>query len=146
MYNDEKWDLRYINLAKEVAKWSKDPSRKIGAVIVGNMGQIISQGFNGLPRGIEDLTERYENREEKYRFTVHAEANAIYNAIHNGSSCSNSTIYITGLPACHECAKAIIQVGIRRVVMDTPPIDNWKESAELSLRMFSESGIQVTFI
>lgn len=140
------WEGRYLGIAKNVASWSKDPSRKIGAVIVGDKGQIISQGFNGFPRGIKDTEQRYNDREIKYKFVVHAEANAIYNAIHNGATTSGATIYVHGLPVCHECAKAIIQVGIRRVVMDThPDLTTWQESGNLSLEMFAEAGIEVKF-
>lgn len=141
------WEKRYLDIAKDVASWSKDPSKKIGAVIVGNKGQIISQGYNGFPRGIEDYKSRYENRETKYKYVVHAESNAIYNAIHNGANTDGATIYVTGLPVCHECAKAIIQVGIRRVIMDTRPDETtWKESGNLSLDMFNEVGIEYKFV
>lgn len=141
-----KWDKRYIQLAKEVAGWSKDPSRQIGAVIVGNKGQIISQGYNGFPRGIADHEDRLQRREVKYKYVVHAEANAIYNAIHNGASTEGATIYVTGLPVCHECAKAIIQTGIKRVVMDSEPEDNWLESGCLAQVMFKEAGVDFTII
>jgi dCMP deaminase len=141
-----KWDKRYIELAKNVAQWSKDPSRKIGALIVGDKGQIISQGYNGFPRGISDDNNRLDNREVKYKYVVHAEANAIYNAIHNGANTNGATIYVTGLPVCHECAKAIIQTGITQVVMDTRPTGNWVESGNLSLEFFKEAGIKVKYI
>lgn len=141
-----KWEDRYLNSAREAASWSKDPSRQIGAVIIGDKGQIISQGYNGFPRGIKDTDERLNNRETKYKYVVHAEANAIYNAQHNGAMVNGSTIYVTGLPVCHECAKAIIQVGIKKVIMDTRPIDNWEESGNLSLEMFDEVGIEYKFI
>lgn len=137
---------RYLSLAKEISTWSKDPSRKIGAVIVGNKGQIISQGYNGFPRGLEDTPERLNNRETKYNYVVHAEANAIYNALYNGAATEGSTIYVTGLPCCHECAKAIIQVGISKVVYDTPSADKWFESTQLALDMFQEAGVKVEFV
>lgn len=146
MKDKQKWDKRYIDLAKNVAQWSKDPSRKIGALIVGEKGQIISQGFNGFPRGIEDYDQRYNDRETKYKYVVHAEANAIYNAIHNGASTNGATIYVTGLPVCHECAKAIIQTGIKEVVMDTKPEGNWIESGNLSLELFAEAGVRVKYV
>ena len=111
-----KWDKRYIGLAKEIAKWSKDPSKQIGAVAIGDKGQVLAQGYNGFPRGIEDTQERYDNREEKYKYVVHAEMNCIYNATYNGVSLEGATIYISGLPVCSECAKGLIQVGIKRVV------------------------------
>ena len=141
-----KWNNRYLNVAKEVASWSKDPSRKIGAVIVGNKGQIISQGYNGFPRGISDKPERYNNRELKYKYVVHAEMNAIYNAIHSGASTDGATIYVTGLPVCHECAKAVIQTGIKKVIMDTKPHDNWTESGQMAIDMFRESGVEFIFL
>ena len=141
------WEKRYLDIAKDVASWSKDPSKKIGAVIVGNKGQIISQGYNGFPRGIEDYKSRYENRETKYKYVVHAESNAIYNAIHNGASTDGATIYVTGLPVCHECAKAIIQVGIRLVVMDTRPDETtWQESGNLSVELLTEAGVEYKFV
>lgn len=146
LFRNDAWHKRYMDIAKEVAKWSKDPSRKIGAVIIGDKGQIISQGYNGFPRGINDDVRRYEDRQTKYKYVVHAEANAIYNAIHNGADCSDSTIYVTGLPVCHECAKAIIQTGIRKVVMDTLPAEAWEESGNLSLEMFKEAGIDYFFL
>lgn len=141
-----KWEKRYLDLAKSVASWSRDPSRKIGAVIVGNQGQIISQGFNGFARGIADTPERYDDRETKYKFVIHAEANAIYNAIHNGASPSGATIFVTGLPVCHQCADAIIQTGVKRVVMDTPPCTGWLESGNLALQKFKEAQVEFKFV
>jgi dCMP deaminase len=142
-----KWDHRYMQLARDIASWSKDPSRQIGAVIVGDMGQIISQGYNGFPRGINDFKERYEDRETKYKYVVHAEANAIYNAIHNGASPRGATIYVTGLPVCHECAKSIIQVGIKEVVMDThPSLTTWKDSGEFAITMMLEAEVAIRFL
>jgi dCMP deaminase len=140
------WHKRYIDLAKTAASWSKDPSRKIGAVIIGENNQIVSLGYNGFPRGINDTTERLNDRETKYKYTVHAEMNAIYNAIHNNASIVGCSIYVTGLPVCRECAKAIIQVGIKNVYMDTKPIDNWKESGEDSIEMFKEARINFFYI
>lgn len=141
-----KWESRYLQIAKDVASWSKDPSRQIGAVVVGEKGQIISQGYNGFPRGINDDYKRYAHRPTKYKYVVHAEMNAIYNAIHNGASTDGATIYVTGLPVCHECAKGIIQSGIKKVVMDSKPRDSWLESCELALSMFDEAGVEYEFI
>ena len=143
---DKKWYKRYIDLAKETASWSKDPSRKIGAVIIGEQGQVISMGYNGFPRGIADTDERLNNRETKYKYVVHAELNCIFNAIHNNASPVGSSIYVTGLPVCNECAKAIIQVGIKNVIMDTKPIDNWKESGETALELFAEAGVNFYYL
>jgi dCMP deaminase len=143
------WSKRYLDIAKEVANWSKDPSTKVGAVIVGLQKQIISQGFNGFPRGIEDKVEKYNDRPVKYQHVVHAEANAIYNAIHNGASPVGGTLYVTGLPVCHECAKAIIQTGIVKVVMDTEiPNDDrpWVESCVIAVEMLKEAGVEIEIL
>lgn len=144
-----KWDLRYLDLAKQIATWSKDPRSQIGAVAVGEHGQVLSQGFNGFPRGIRDTEERLNDRETKLSLVVHAEHNCIYNAGLSGVSLHGSTIYVHGLPVCAECAKGIIQVGIFRVVNrinDAPAKDmtRWLESSKLSQMMFKEAGIRCT--
>ena len=141
------WDNRYMDLAKQVSQWSKDPSRKIGAVAVGKKGQVLSQGYNGFPRGIADSDYRYRDRNKKYKYIVHAEMNVIYNATYNGTSLDGSTLYVYGLPVCSECAKGIVQVGITRVVLfseDTP--DRWKESFETTEKIFKESGVEITWL
>ena len=142
--NTDKWDNRFMDIAQNVGTWSKD-STGIGAVIVGKSKQILSQGYNGFPRSLEDKAERITNREEKLKYTIHAEANAIFNAALNGVDIKGSTIYVSGLPCCSNCALAIIQSDIETVVMDTLPDGKlrWKESAELALEMFKESGIAV---
>lgn len=138
-----KWENRYISLAKEISTWSKDPSRKIGAVAIGENGQVLAQGYNGFPRGIFDYDERYNDRPTKYKYVVHAEMNCIYNATLNGVSLKDSTLYVWGLPVCSECAKGIIQVGIKAVYWSTeeeiPPI--WQESLKLTTDLFSETGL-----
>lgn len=143
----DKWDARYINLAKEVSTWSKDPSSKIGAIAVGGKGDVLSTGYNGFPRHILDGDERYADRQIKYKYIVHAEANCIYNATYNGVSLKGATMYVYGLPCCSECAKAIIQVGVERVVMHGDPFnERWRESVEQTLEMFKEARIDWEFI
>lgn len=142
-----KWDTRYLELAERVASWSKDPSRQIGAVAVGSKGQVLAQGFNGFPRGIVDTADRYNNREIKYKYVVHAEMNVIYNATYNGVSLDGSTLYVSGLPVCSDCAKGIIQVGISRVVMKEQNIpQHWAESWGMTAGMFDEANINWEFI
>jgi dCMP deaminase len=141
-----KWYIRYLKLAKEVATWSKDPSTQVGAVVVGSKGQILSQGYNGFPRGISDSNKRLNDRDVKLSFIVHAEMNAIYNATYSGVSLDGSTIFIHGLPACSECAKGIIQVGIKRVVVSKQCIEarpHWNDSWNKSKSMFAEAGVAI---
>lgn len=137
------WHEKYLGLARHIATWSKDPSKQVGSVAVGNVGQILATGYNGLPRGIADNEERLNNREEKYKLVVHAEINCIYNATHNGVSLKGATLYVWGLPVCCECAKGIIQVGIDKVVIphyNNVP-DKWKESFVDTLKLFNEAGV-----
>jgi dCMP deaminase len=144
--SSDKWDDRYMDMAKLVATWSKDPSSKIGAVAVNEKGQILTTGYNGFPRGIAD-DDRLNDRPVKYKYIVHAEQNAIYNATYNGVSLHGSTMYVAGLPCCSDCAKGIIQVGVRRVVMNGDPTnERWEESTKLTLDMFKESGVEWEFI
>jgi dCMP deaminase len=140
----DKWSERYLDLARAVSTWSKDPSTKIGAVAVGSHGQIISQGYNGFPRGIEDTSERLEVKEEKYKYVVHGEMNCIYNSCLNGLSLKDTTLYVSGLPVCSECAKGIIQVGISTVITqyDKEKVNpNWAQSNLLTKQMFNEANV-----
>lgn len=140
---------RFLEIAGHIAQWSKDPRTRVGAVLVGNKDQIISQGFNGFPRKVEDTSERLNDRTLKNKLVIHAEANAVYNAIFNGASTEGATIYVSGLPCCHECAKVIIQTGISRVVMDSNPEDSpepWDSSGKLALELFKEAGVEYEII
>ena len=130
------WHRRFIDLAMHVAQWSKDPSTKVGAVIVDERYKVISLGYNGFPRWVDDLEERYNDRPTKYQFVVHAELNAILNAT---VPLDGMTLYTT-LSPCHECAKAIIQSGIIEVVYYElrPDIvtDAMFEEADIRMRTF----------
>ncbi len=146
----EKWDRRFLELAEVVASWSKDPSTKVGAVIVDpELRKVVGMGFNGFPRGVDDFTHRYADRPTKYKMVVHAEQNACWDA---GHEARGATIYIvptfTAPNACHECAKSIIQHGIKEIVFWEPLPDaevkfaHWSESLDFSLSMFREVGIE----
>ena len=136
-----KWDARWLEIAGVVSTWSKDPSTKIGAIAVKDK-RLVSTGYNGFPRGIQDYDDRWNNREEKYKYVVHAEMNCIYNANYHNQSLKGSTMYIVGLPVCHECAKGIIQAGVVRVVAEfkDAPL-KWARSTEITEKMFKEAGI-----
>jgi len=144
--NDLKWKLRYLDLAGCIGSWSKDPSRKIGAVAIGPQGQVLAQGYNGFPRGISDADQRYADRKTKYKYVVHAEMNCIYNAADNGVSLRGSDLYVTGLPTCSECAKGVIQVGIKRVFMRADVPEAWIDSWNLTKTLFKEAGVDYELI
>jgi len=142
----EKWDLRFLRLAKEISTWSKDPSSKIGVVIVNDDRRVLATGYNGFPRGVEDTSERLIDREQKYPLIIHAELNALLNALYSGVSVKDATLYVYGLPVCSDCAKSVIQSGIKRVVL--PQIENapekWRTAwANMSEPMFKEAGVAI---
>ena len=143
---DTKWKKRFLKLSKEISTWSKDPSTKVGALIISEDRNIISTGYNGFPRGIEDTEERLNNRELKYKFILHAEMNCILNALYNGRSVKDCILFVHGLPPCSECTKSIIQAGIKKVITDSKATDNWKESLKLSLEMLKEANVEIEFI
>lgn len=143
------WDIRMMALAQFIATWSKDRGRKVGAVIVGPDNEIRSTGYNGIPRGVNDDVEvRHEAAGgEKYLWVSHAERNAIYNAALLGVSTKNCTIYLPWYP-CIECAKAIVQVGISKVVCFEPDFSdsNWGKDFERSLVVLGEGNVVTHFI
>lgn len=147
---DTKWDKRFMRLAKEVSSWSKDPSSKIGAVAVSDDRRILSTGFNGFPRGIEDTEERLNDREQKYPRIIHAEMNCLLGALYNGVCVRDATLYVYGLPVCSECAKAVIQAGIKRVVIGTDleyVPEKWTNAwIDHSAPMFKEAGVSQTWM
>jgi len=143
-----KWDERFMAMAKEVSTWSKDPSRQVGAVTVGKNRKILSTGYNGFPAGIDDTEERLNDREQKYKYVVHAEKNCIYNACLNGISLAGASLYVYGLPVCSECAKGVIQVGIKKVIIEESCFDKqkWNDSFEFTKQLFEESNIIIKYV
>ena len=107
------WNQRFLSLAEHISTWSKDPSTQVGAVIVDDQRRIISTGYNGFPRGVNDFPERYNNRDIKYEMIVHGEINAILFANQSIHGC---TLYTWPFMPCSRCAAIVIQSGIRTVV------------------------------
>ena len=136
------WDNRWLEIAQLISTWSKDPSTKIAAIAVKDK-RLIATGYNGFPRNIKALNDRWSNKEEKYKYVVHAEMNCIYNANYHNQSLKGSTMYVVGLPVCHECAKGIVHVGVTRVVThyDKLPL-KWSKSNSITEKMFKEAGVK----
>jgi dCMP deaminase len=145
--NSEKWDLKFIELAKHISGWSKDKNTKVGAVIVNDSNRIISTGYNGFVIGANDSIESRYEKDKKYLYTEHAERNAIYSAAEKGDSTRNATIYMQLYP-CVDCARAIIQSGIKRVVCTKPDFNSEKrgESWRVAEELFNECGIEVKYV
>ena len=140
-----KWDRRFIRIAEEVRLWSKDPGTKVGCVLV-NERRIISTGYNGFPQTISDDLDRYIDREYKLSVTVHAEANAILNAAKNGTKVEGSTLYVT-FPPCSQCASAVIQAGVAKVVCPDPASapERWRNNFIAANNLFYEAGVKVLY-
>lgn len=136
------WDQRFMELAKFVESWSKDPEVKVGAVIVSPDKRRFTVGYNGFPRGVTDTKDRLKGP-DRVLLTAHAELNAILN-----SQCSliGWTLYSTRSP-CVECAKAIIQSRVSRVVF--PPLDqtsSWAKNCETAAQLMREADIKVDVV
>lgn len=148
MIQSEKWDRRYLDLAKFVAdSWSKDPSTKVGAVLVNYEHRREFIGYNGFPEGITDSVERYAEREMKYKLVVHAEVNAL---LKSGTMARGGVLYVypsfSFPPICNECAKVAIQCGIKEIVglepdLNDPRVQRWMQAISISKIMFEEAGI-----
>ncbi len=147
------WDEYFMGVAKLSGMRSKDPNTQVGACIVSSDHKILSMGYNGLPIGCSDDEYPWERDggplENKYLYTTHSELNAILN--YRGGSLEGATIYVSLFP-CNECAKAIIQSGIKRIVYDsdkydgTPPVIASKRmlrSAGVVLQQYEHTGREI---
>lgn len=144
--NETKWRERYMGLARHIAQWSKDPTTKVGAVIVGEDRRDIAMGYNGFPRGVRDLEERYADRPTKYLFTQHAERNALDNAAFD---CRGGTLITTMFP-CVECAKSMVTKGIVCLISEPVPepvaFPSWRDTIPVALQIFEEAGVVLHFV
>ena len=136
-----KWDERFLSIAKLAATWSKDPNAQVGAVIVDTQGQVASVGFNGFPKLVDDSIERYHDQEQKLEMIVHAEVNAVLGA---GTRAREGTAYVFGRPVCSRCAGTLVQAGIQRVVAGQPSPNGegrWDVSGRLAVQMMGEAKV-----
>lgn len=132
-----------LGMADHLARLSKDPSTQVGAVIFDDKRRLVSGGYNGFARGVDDSDARLANRDTKLKLTIHAEKNAILFAT---APLDGATIVVTH-PCCSQCAAMIVQAGIKHVVWKRPSaefVSRWKEDMILTLMQFNEAGVQVT--
>lgn len=141
----DKWDSRFLKAAQEVATWSKDPSTKVGCVIVDpELQRRTGEGFNGFPRFMSDDERLYADREVKYARTLHAELNAVLFA----SKTEGCTAYVTH-PPCASCSLVLIQCGIQRVVCTRPSPDllsRWEDSLQKAQGFFQEAEVEFELV
>lgn len=149
-YTPPSWDSWFMGLVYDTARKSKDLSTKIGAVIVKDKRPILF-GYNGIPQKVKDTPERME-RPKKYKWTEHGERNAIFCGARFGIATDGTTMYTQALPCC-ECARAIVNSGISKVIIHKESSDifaasshystTWKEDHEISTVMFQEAGVEL---
>lgn len=142
--NAPKWANRFLDMADLVASWSKDPSTRIGAVIVNDRRRVLGVGYNGFPDRLHDSPERLNDRPAKYARTIHAEVNAVLNA---AGPVHEAALFITAAP-CSDCAKYVIQAGIGevhfRVSGDNADLDErWAKQMAVAIDMFDEARLPV---
>lgn len=144
------WDEFYINMAQLVSLKSKDTSTKVGCVLVGEDNEVLSIGYNGMPRGMDDSIIERQQRPFKYFFFEHAERNSLYNALRKNIPVRGATAYLNWEPIpCPDCTRAFIQSGISRIVGPDRPFagkGNWDSIYTASLPMLKEVGIDLVTI
>lgn len=143
-YNN--WDDFFIAMCLVISKKSKDRSTKLGCVIVGENNEVLSIGYNGFPRGVDDNKEEYHDRPTKYFVTEHAERNAIYNAARQGIKLEGSTLYLPFEPTpCSDCSRGVIQSGIKKIIGTnirfTGKGKQWEDSLNFANEMLDQAGI-----
>lgn len=145
--------VRFSAVARAASSLSKDQSTKLGAIILGKGFEIRALGYNGFPRGVDDSIESRHERPAKYKWTEHAERNAIFNAARAGTALEGSRLLLDSpIFVCCECARAIIGAGISQVIiirrhdMDPERVKRWSEDEDISRQMLAEAGVEVVEI
>lgn len=154
LFRQFRWDNRYINMARYIGSWSKDPSTKVGAVLVRPNNSVAATGFNGFPPGEDDSPHLYEDRAYKYEHVVHAEVNAL-DFFRDGSLTSEQpargfALY-TSFPVCPDCMERLVEEGITTVVCptlqtkgkDAAWIAEWTKRMARALTIAERGGIAV---
>jgi|SRR5690625_3740639 len=134
------WPSYYMGFARHAASKSKD-STQVGAILVGPDGEVRLTAFNGPPRGVRDLPERFE-RPAKYLYASHAEANLVAFAARVGIRTDGCTVYVTHHP-CASCARTLIQAGISKVIVGDGQTAMPDEEFDTAAEMFFEAGVEV---
>lgn len=138
------WDLYYLDIALAVSMGSKDPNRKVGAILVTKDKRQLSFGYNGFPANMPDLKSYLKDKDFKNLHMVHAEDNCLRQAPFPTEGCS---LYVTRFP-CEHCAEKIAKAKVARLVAPKPDLEHptWGPSWERSLDLFAQSGVSVTIM
>lgn len=134
---------KFMRVAQTMASYSKDRSTQVGAVALDDNLNVISTGWNGFPRGVNDDIEERHQRPEKYLWTAHAEENLVAQAAYGGRSLKGSTVLVTALFPCATCARMLIQAGVVRIIAPKVANERWAEQNAVAQTMFNEAGVEV---
>lgn len=141
--------VKYLQLARHFAElFSKDPSTKVGAIFLAPESlQVLTMGYNGMPRGIDEKKMHRWERPQKYKYVTHAEQNCIANACRHGTPLEGCIAVVTMFPCC-DCARSLIQAGVKTLVTETPnwSCERWGSDFKTSLEMFQEVGTKLMLI
>lgn len=138
--------LKFMAVAEAMQGMSKDRSTKVGAVALDDDYNVLSVGYNGFARGVNDDIEERHNRPLKYSLTIHGEGNLVASAARKGVSLLGSTVLVTSLFPCSNCAGLMAQAGVKRIITTTSDNPRWIEDAKISEIIFSEAGVEVVEI
>jgi dCMP deaminase len=141
----ESWDQYFISMLYLVAMKSKDEKTQNATIIVSQDNRIKSTGYNSFPSGINDYVQERQERPEKYFWFEHGERNALYSAAKDGVEINGCKLYVTGIP-CMDCARGIVQCGIKEVIYHTlKPYDSklWEDHMKRTLTLFEEAGVKI---
>ena len=139
------WDLRFISLARHISAWSRDPSSKVGCVLVDDRVVVVGMGYNGFPRGVTEFAARYEDRPTKHLYVQHAAAKAVLNA---SGPVKGTVAYVTH-PPCASCAGLLIQAGVRKIIAAVPDATmtpRLKASFKAAREMAAEAGVELLYV
>lgn len=139
--------VRFLPVAQAFADMSKDPSTKVGAVALDEKMNIVSAGYNGFPRGVDDSPARYFDRATKYQLVSHAEANLVAQAAYGGRSLAGSTVLVVPLHPCSACAKLLVQAGVAQIFCPLPGSEErWHQESVWAKLILDEAGVVVRYV
>jgi dCMP deaminase len=138
---------KFLPIARAISALSKDPSTKVGCLALNDDGIVLAVGYNGFPRNVNDSPQRYEDRDTKYKLISHAEQNLVAQAAYAGHSLKGATVVLSGLYPCSNCAKSLIQSGVKRIITPRPGANpRWSDDSEWSKILFSEASVEIIHV
>lgn len=138
--------LKFMTVAEAMMNMSKDPSTQVGACAIDDDYNVLCVGYNGFARKVKDTEERLNDRALKYPLTIHAEGNLVAAAARKGVSLLGSTVLVTSLFPCSNCAGLLVQAGVKRILTTVSDNERWIENAQLSQIIFEEAEIEIVII